>query len=91
MIRTWRAGRVNALVAGGVGGESIVSLDQMMPDIQSLSRGEKLRLIEMLAHDLAEDEPLILPNRLYPVWSPDTAFAAAATMLEVLDARKKET
>ena len=65
----------------------------MLPDIQSLSRGEKLRLIEMLAHDLAgaEDEPLILPNRSYPVWSPDTAFAAAATMLEVLDARKKET
>ena len=65
----------------------------MMPDIQSLSRGEKLRLIEMLAHDLAgaENEPLILPNRSYPVWSPDTAFAAAATMLEVLDARKKET
>ena len=70
-----------------------MSLDQMLPDIQSLSRGEKLRLIEMLAHDLAgvENEPLILPNRSYPIWSPDTAFAAAATMLEFLNAGKQET
>ena len=70
-----------------------MSLDQMLLEIPSLSRGEKLRLIEFLAHDLtgAEDEPLILPHRSYPVWSPDTAFAAAATMLEVLNAGKKQT
>ena len=70
-----------------------MSLDQMLLEIHSLSRGEKLRLIELLAHDLAgaENEPLILPHRSYPVWSPDTAFAAAATMLEFLDAAKKPT
>jgi hypothetical protein len=72
-------------------GESLVSLDQMLPDIQLLSRVDKLRLIEMLAQDLVKEatEPLILPHQSYPVWSPDRAFSAAATMLQVLDADKE--
>jgi len=68
-----------------------VLLDQMLPDIRSLSRVEKLQLIEWLAHELANEDgvPLILPNQSYPVWSPDRAFSAAATMLKVLDADKE--
>ena len=67
-----------------------MSLVEMLPDIQSLSRVEKLRLIQLLAQELAEGEagPLIPANRSYPVWSPESAFTAAEVMLQTLRAEK---
>ena len=66
-----------------------MSLTELLPDVQSLSRSEKIRLIQILAHDLERDESnLIELGQSYPVWSPDTAFSAAATMLEALEREK---
>jgi hypothetical protein len=67
-----------------------MSLVDILPNIQSLSRVEKLRLIQLLAQELAEEEgrSLIPANQSYPVWSPDRAFAAAETMLQALRAEK---
>src|SRR5438093_1148226 len=50
-----------------------------------LSRLAKIRLIQLLAQELEQSEGgLIEPDRSYPVWSPDRAFAAAATLLQML-------
>lgn len=67
-----------------------MSLTEMLPNINSLSRVEKLRLIQLLAQELAEgeDNPAIPANQSYPVWSPDQAFAAADTLLQSLRAEK---
>ncbi len=66
-----------------------MSLAEVLPDIQTLSRLDKIRLIQIVAQDLEQDESgLIEAGRSYPVWSPDRAFSAAATMLEVLDSDK---
>lgn len=63
-----------------------MSLGDVLPDVQSLSRHDKLLLIKFLAHELAEQESeLIEPGQSYPVWSPDSAFAAAATLMRALD------
>ena len=62
-----------------------MSITEMLPEVRSLSRGDKLKLIQLLAQELERDEAdIIEPNRDYPIWSPDSAFAAGATMLEVL-------
>lgn len=63
-----------------------MSLVEMLPDIQSLSRADKLRLIQLLVQELAEaEDPLALVSgQSYPVWSPDQAFAAAETLLQTL-------
>ena len=63
-----------------------MSLVEMLPDIGSLSRVDKLRLIQFLADELAEaeDGPSLVAGRSYPVWSPDQAFAAADTLLQTL-------
>lgn len=63
-----------------------MSLGELLPNINALSRAEKLQLIRLLAHDLAEGEEstLIPANRSYPVWSPDQAFSAAEAMLRAL-------
>ena len=65
-----------------------MSLLEVMPSVQSLSRAEKLRLIQLLAQDLAQsEEPASLePGQSYPVWSPHDANEAAARMRTALDA-----
>jgi hypothetical protein len=65
-----------------------VSLLEVLPNIHALPRAEKIRLIQLLAQDLAEAEadPRLEAGRDYPVWSPDRAFAAAETLHETLRA-----
>lgn len=65
-----------------------MSLLELLPNIHALPRAEKIRLIQVLAQDLAEAEAdsRLESGKDYPVWSPDQAFAAAETLLETLRA-----
>ena len=66
-----------------------MSLVEVLPEVRSLSRLDKIRLIQMLAQDLERtDAELIEPGRSYPVWSPDQAFDAAAVMLQAIEEDK---
>lgn len=66
-----------------------MSLTEVLPEVQSLSRLEKISLMEFLTQELERDKDhLIEPGRSYPVWSPDQAYSAAATLLEVLEEDK---
>jgi hypothetical protein len=68
-----------------------MSFAEVLPEVQALSRLDKLRLIQFLAQELERDESnLIEPGRSYPVWSPDRAFAAAAALLEALEEEKAQ-
>jgi hypothetical protein len=66
-----------------------MSLADVLPDIQSLSRADKLQLIEFLARDLAHEERGFLEEgKSYPIWSPEGAFEAAATLMQTLKDEK---
>ncbi len=66
-----------------------MSLNEVLPGIQSLSRLDKIRLIQVLVQQLEGDEGgMIEPGQSYPVWSPDRAFAAANTLLQALEEEK---
>jgi hypothetical protein len=66
-----------------------MSLTEVLSDVQSLSRIDKIRLIQFLARDLEQGESdLIEPGKSYPVWSPDRAFGAAAALLQALEDEK---
>jgi hypothetical protein len=66
-----------------------MSLDEVLPEVQTLSRLDKIRLIQFLAQELERDDSeLIQPGRSYPVWSPDRAFTAAAALLQALEEDK---
>lgn len=66
-----------------------MSLTEVLPEVQALSRLDKIRLIQFLARELERDEDtLIEPGRSYPVWSPDQAFSAAAALLQSLEDEK---
>ena len=72
-----------------VPGESRMSLTEVYPEVQTLSRLDKIRLIQLLAQELERDEGgLIEPGRSYPVRSPDCAFTAAAALLQALEDEK---
>jgi hypothetical protein len=68
-----------------------MSLVEILPNIQSLPRADKLRLIQFLAQDLAEAEtPLPLtPGAAYPIWSPNQSYSAAETLLDALRAESR--
>ena len=62
-------------------------LVEHLPWAQSLSRMDKLRLIQVVAQDLAADEGTgIKAGHDYAIWSPDRAFDAADVMLRALAA-----
>ena len=65
-----------------------MSIAEMLLEVRSLSRGDKIKLIRLLAEELERDE-VIESNRDYPIWSPDSAFSAGATMLEVLSEEQR--
>jgi hypothetical protein len=68
-----------------------MSLAEVLPGVQSLSRLDKIRLIQFLAQELERDDGgLIEPGRSYPVWSPNRAFAAAA-LLQALEEDKGQS
>jgi len=69
-----------------------MSLTEMLLEVRSLSRLDKIRLIQFLAQELEPDESdLIEPGRSYPVWSPNSAFTAAAALLQALEDEKGQS
>ncbi len=64
-----------------------MTLAELLPDIQSLPRSEKLRLIQLIAADVARDDgsALDVADKTVPIWSPHDSFQGAATLLRVLD------
>jgi hypothetical protein len=64
-----------------------MTLSQLLPELHALARTDKLRVIQMLAADVAREDgvELIEAGKAYPIWSPYDAFGGAATLLRVLD------
>lgn len=66
-----------------------MTLNELLPSLHALPRGDKLRLIQLLAADVATEDGIAAdPETAYPVWSPYEAFDGAATLLRVLEEEK---
>ncbi len=66
-----------------------MSLTEVLPEIQNLSRTDKVQLVSILSNELNADVlALIEPGQSYPIWSPHQAFSAAAAILKVLEDEK---
>ena len=64
--------------------------NELLPTLHALPRADKLRLIQVLAADVAREDGITPDDaeRAYPVWSPYEAFDGAATLLRLLDEQK---
>lgn len=67
-----------------------MTLSEILPTIQSLPRADKLRLIQLLAADVARDDEIALEvaDKTVPIWSPYDSFQGAAAVLRLLDEDK---
>lgn len=63
-----------------------MSFTEVLPEVQSLSRTDKIRLLQFLVQEIEQNEDRWLEEgQTYPIWSPDSAFTAAAALLQALD------
>ena len=70
-----------------------MSLTELFPAIKMLPRADKLRLMQFLVIDLAQEEgvSLLSAGSEYPIWTPLHAFDAADTLLQMLKTHQAET
>ena len=70
-----------------------MSLIELLTGAKTLSRADRIRLVQHLIADLAREEGVapLEAGTAYPIWTPLQAFEAAATMLEALGKRNAET
>jgi hypothetical protein len=63
-----------------------MSFLELLPEVQALSRLDKLRLIRLLAEDLAQlEQSTPFEQGRESLWWPDRAFNAAALLLRELN------
>ena len=67
-----------------------MSLNELPSAIRALERADKLRLIQLLADDVAREETvqLDMADQTVSLWSPHDAVEGAAALLRVLDEDK---
>jgi hypothetical protein len=63
-----------------------LSIAEIMPVVESLSRAEKLQLARLLIDGLANDETSIVfkEGHVYPIHTPEYSPGAAAQLAQVL-------
>lgn len=63
-----------------------MSLTELIPDIKMLARADKLRLMQLLVVELAQEDgiPLLSADAEYPIWTPSHAFDAGDKLLQML-------
>ena len=58
--------------------------EKLLVEVQKLNHAEKLRLVQMLVDQLAQEEN-ILTSTEYEVWSPYDAPGAADILMQMLE------
>ena len=63
-----------------------MSLTELLPAIHALPRADKLRLMQVLVAEIANEEAIAVPSidMAQTIWAPYDAYDAAATLLDVL-------
>ena len=63
--------------------------DLLKQELDKLNRAEKLRVVQMLVEQLAQEEEL-LTSREYEIWSPYDAPGAAAVLMDMLEEDRRQ-
>ena len=66
-----------------------MALKDLVPELLKLDRAEKLRAIELLAHELANEAKTPFPKAHYEFWSPHDSAEAARQLSKLLEEDKK--
>jgi hypothetical protein len=62
-----------------------MSIAEILPAVESLSRSEKFQLAKLLIDGLAKEDSLgFMSGQVYPIYTPEYAPQAAAQLAQVL-------
>lgn len=53
--------------------------------LKSLARADKLKVMQFLVAELAEEEPTLQPGAVYEIWSPIDCHEAAHKLAQLLE------
>jgi hypothetical protein len=62
---------------------------ELLTQLHSLSRVDKLRVVQMLANELAVEEGILDPTVEYEIWSPYDSAGAAEQLSRMLEEDQK--
>lgn len=69
-----------------------MTVKELLPTLRNLSRAEKLKVMQFLVAELAqEDEPTLHSGGTYPVWSPLNSHEAAHKLAQLLETEQPTT
>lgn len=63
--------------------------EHLLEELRQLNRAEKLRVVQLLVNQIAEEEA-ILTGAEYEVWSPFDAPGAAAILMDMLEEDRQQ-
>mgnify|MGYP000400861221 CR=1 FL=1 len=59
--------------------------EKLVDELQKLNRADKLRVIQLLANQLADEDETFFQVTQYEIWSPYDAAGAAHTLMQMLE------
>jgi hypothetical protein len=63
-----------------------MTVSDLFPTLKSLSRADKLRVMQFLVAELArEEKPTLQPGATYSVWSPLNSHEASHKLAQLLE------
>lgn len=73
------------------GTNTLPDATQLLPILRLLPNNEKLFVIQFLVAEMTRQEQgFLMPEDVYPVWSPYDSHEAAAIMLQAIEDRKQQ-
>jgi hypothetical protein len=66
-----------------------MTVTELYPTLKSLPRADKLKVMQFLVAELAEEEePTLQPGAIYPIWSPLDSHEAAHKLAQLLESEQ---
>lgn len=66
-----------------------MTLTELFPTLKSLPRSDKLKVMQFLVAELAqEEEPSLIPGATYPIWSPLNSHEAVQKLAQLLESEQ---
>ena len=68
-----------------------MTIEELMGELHRLKRADKIRIMRVLAQDLAVKEEIIVPNAHYEAWSPLDSTTTINALLRLLNKPEHDT
>ncbi len=66
-----------------------MTVTEILPSLRQLNRYEKMRVVQILIDEIAEEEILFGQNQKHEFWSLYNSFEAARTLQKMLEDEKQ--